>query len=108
MVPDTLESPGEDVEEVMKAVLALILIYIGTFLVAIQGGSFAEGQAAPQGSSGAQSGELAVGALDPAKEPAIRSLLELVRARDRAVLSSPLPRPQFPQKLPHAVPNHTK
>ena len=32
----------------MKAVLALVLIYIGTFLVAIQGNSIAGVQAAPQ------------------------------------------------------------
>src|SRR5258708_13830267 len=105
MVPGTLESPGEDVEEVMKAVLALILIYIGTFLVAIQGGSFAEVQAAPQASSGAQSGELAVGAIDPAKEADIPSLLELVRAPD-PVLSSMTPPPeQYPEKLPETGPN---
>src|SRR5258708_14924055 len=99
MVPGTLESPGEDVEEVMKAVLALILIYIGTFLVAIQGGSFAEVQAAPQASSGAQSGELAVGAIDPAKEADIRSLLELVSARDQGLYSLTPPPPQYRRKI---------
>jgi hypothetical protein len=106
MVPGTWESPGEDVEEVMKAVLALILIYIGTFLVAIQGGSFAEVQAAPQASSGAQSGELAVGAIDPAKEADIRSLLELVGARDQVVYSMTHAAEQYREKLLETVPNN--
>jgi hypothetical protein len=60
----------------MKAVLALIVIYVGTFLVAIQGASNssveASEQSAPQGTQ----------PLDPAKEKDIRSLLELVGARD--------------------------
>jgi hypothetical protein len=106
MVPGTWESPGEDVEEVMKAVLALILIYIGTFLVAIQGGSFAEIQAAPQASSGAQSGELTVGAIDPAKEADIRSLLELVGARDQVVYSMTHAAEQYREKLLETVPNN--
>src|SRR5258708_251715 len=106
MVPGTWESPGKDVEEVMKAVLALILIYIGTFLVAIQGGSFAEVQAAPQASSGAQSGELAVGAIDPAKEADIRSLLELVGARNQVLYSMTRAAEQYREKLLETVPNN--
>src|SRR5260370_19208110 len=106
MVPGTLESPGKDVEEVMKAVLALILIYIGTFLVAIQGGSLAEVQAAPQTSSGRQSGELAPGAIDPAKEADIRSLLELVGARDQVRDSMTRAAEQYPEKRLETVPNN--
>jgi hypothetical protein len=89
----------------MKAVLALILIYIGTFLVAIQGGSPAEVQAAPQASPGAQSGELAVGAIDPAKEADIRSLLELVGARDQVRDSMTRAAEQYREKLLETVPN---
>src|SRR5258708_36070578 len=106
MVPGTLESPGEDVEEVMKAVLALILIYIGTFLELIQVASFAEVQAAAQASSGAQSGELAVGAIDPAKEADIRSLLELVRARDQVLYSMTRAAEQYREKLLETVQNN--
>jgi hypothetical protein len=106
MVPGIRESPGEDVEEVMKAVLALILIYIGTFLVAIQGGSLAEVQAAPQASSAGQSGELAVGAIDPAKEADIRSLLELVGARDQVQDSMTRAAEQYREKLLETVPNN--
>jgi len=90
----------------MKAVLALILIYIGTFLVAIQGGSLAEVQAAPQASSGAQSGELVVGAIDPAKEADIRSLLELVGARDQVQDSMTRAAEQYREKLLETVPNN--
>jgi hypothetical protein len=90
----------------MKAVLALIVIYIGTFLVAIQGGSFAEVQAAPQASSGLQSGELAVGAIDPAKEADIRSLLELVGARDQVRDSMTRAAEQYREKLLETVQNN--
>jgi hypothetical protein len=90
----------------MKAVLALILIYIGTFLVAIQGGSFAEVQAAPQTSSGPQSGELAAGVIDPVKEADIRSLLELVGARDQVRDSMTRAAEQYREKLLETVPGN--
>jgi hypothetical protein len=60
----------------MKAVLALIVIYVGTFLVAIQGASNAPVEASePWPAQATQS-------IDPAKEADIRSLLELVGAQD--------------------------
>ena len=90
----------------MKAVLALIVIYIGTFLVAIQGGSFAEVQAAPQVSSTAQSGELAARAIDPAKEADIRALLELVGAHDQVQDSMTRAAEQYREKLLETVPNN--
>ena len=90
----------------MKAVLALIVIYIGTFLVAIQGGSLAEVQAAPQNSSPAQTSELAIGAIDPAKEAEIRSLLELVGARDQVQDSMTRAAEQYREKLLETVPNN--
>ncbi|HEV2103969.1 MAG TPA: DUF2059 domain-containing protein [Candidatus Acidoferrum sp.] len=90
----------------MKAVLALIVIYIGTFLVAIQGGSFAEVQAAPQASSTAQSGELAASAIDPAKEADIRALLELVGAHDQVQDSMTRAAEQYREKLLETVPNN--
>src|SRR5260221_11862214 len=58
----------------MKAVLALIIIYVGTFLVAIQGASNSPVEA--------QNAAQAASAIDPVKEKEIRSLLELVGARD--------------------------
>jgi len=60
----------------MKAVLALIVIYVGTFLVAIQGASNAPVEASePSPAKAAKS-------IDPLKEADIRSLLELVGAQD--------------------------
>jgi hypothetical protein len=103
MVAGFREGPGKDVEAVMKAVLALILIYIGTFLVAIQGGSLAEVQAAPQSSSVAQSGELSAGAIDPVKEADIRALLELVGARDLVQDSMTRAAEQYREKLLETV-----
>lgn len=62
----------------MKAVLALIIIYVAMFFLAIQGASQnSAAQAASQGSAG-QAGH----SVDPAKEADIRSLMELVGARD--------------------------
>jgi uncharacterized protein len=106
MVPGTRESPGKDVEAVMKAVLALIVIYIGTFLVAIQGGALTEVQAAPQTSSAAQGGELAPGAIDPTKEADIRALLELVGARDLVQDSMTRAAEQYREKLLETVPDN--
>jgi len=67
----------------MKAALALIIIYVGTFLVAIQGASNNAAQAAQGASQASQSQQSPQPkAIDPAKEADIRSLLELVGARD--------------------------
>jgi len=60
----------------MKAVLALIVIYIGAFLIATQGSSQNTTQPAKQGVA-AQTASI-----DPTKEADIRSLMELVGARD--------------------------
>ena len=79
----------------MKAVLALILIYVGTFLVAIQGASNTSVEAS-------QSGAQASSAMDPAKEKDIRSLLELVGARDtieESASASPTERPSSPERM---------
>jgi hypothetical protein len=64
-------------EAVMKAVLALVIIYVAMFFLAIQGASQNSVQAAHHGTAaqGAPS-------IDPAKEADIRSLIELVGARD--------------------------
>jgi uncharacterized protein len=61
----------------MKAVLLLVLIYIGAFLIAIQGASQSPVQA-PNVAAAPQ----AARAIDPVKEADIRSLLELVGAHD--------------------------
>jgi len=65
----------------MKAVLALVVIYIGAFLVAVQGAPQSSAQSAPQGAPSQQS-SAAAAAIGPAKEADIRSLMELVGAKD--------------------------
>ena len=82
----------------MKAVLALILIYVGTFLVAIQGASNTSVEAS-------QGGAQASSAMDPAKEKDIRSLLELVGARDTIQESASTATEQYRQKFVEASAN---
>jgi uncharacterized protein len=77
----------------MKAVLALIVIYIGTFLVAIQGASNSPVEASDQ--TGAQAGA----AIDLVKEKEIRSLLELVGARDAIQDAANAATEQYRQKM---------
>jgi len=89
----------------MKAVVALILIYVGTFLVAIQGGSMTEVQAAPQNTSAPQSSAPVKAAIDPGKEADIRSLLELVGARDTVQDSMMRAAEQYREKLLETVPS---
>jgi hypothetical protein len=60
----------------MKAVLALIVIYIGAFLIATQGAS--QNTAPPARQDTATQSQ----SFDPTKEADIRSLVELVGARD--------------------------
>lgn len=62
----------------MKALLALIVIYVGTFLIAIQGASNSPVEASGQSSAKTTLGK----SIDPAKETDIRSLLELVGAKE--------------------------
>ena len=60
----------------MKAILALIVIYIGAFLIATQGSS--QNTATPA----KQAATTQTASIDPTKEADIRSLMELVGARD--------------------------
>lgn len=95
-------------EEVMKAILALIVIYVGAFLLAIQGSSPTSVEAAPQSASGAQNASTKSAAIDPAKDSDIRSLLELVGARDQVQESVRFSAEQYREKLLASVPNNEK
>ena len=77
----------------MKAVLALIVIYVGTFLVAIQGASNTSVEASEQ------SGTQTSASIDPVKEKEIRSLLELVGARDAIQDAASAATEQYRQKM---------
>jgi uncharacterized protein len=90
----------------MKAALALVIIYVGTFLVAIQGSS----QNAVQASQNSSLQQVAASTklLDPVKETDIRALIELVGARDLVQDSLVASSEQLREKLLSTVPNDDK
>ena len=94
----------------MKAILALIVIYVGTFFVAIQGASQNQVQAAPQADTQAQdnSPTTPTKPIDPVKDADIRSLLELVGAKDQVQDGVNNAADQFREKLQQSVPNTDK
>jgi len=100
------ESPVEK-EAVMKAVFALIIIYVGTFLVAIQGASNVPVQAAEQ-EAVAVAKPASAKAIDPQKDADIRSLLELMGARDIIQEAATNSTEQYRQRLISLAPNDDK
>lgn len=92
----------------MKAVLALIIIYVGTFLVAIQGASSNAVQASQQKNTTGQNSSGQAAAIDPEKEADIRSLMELVGARDTVQEGVNSSTEQYREKLLASVPNNDK
>ena len=89
----------------MKAALALIVLYVAMFFVAIQSSSSVSVQAAPQTPATKPS---ASSGIDPTKEADIRSLLELVGARDQVQDSVRQIAEQYREKLLATVPNNEK
>jgi hypothetical protein len=83
----------------MKAVLALIVIYVGTFLVAIQGASNTSVEASEQ--TGSQENA----SIDPAKEKDIRFLMELTGARETIKESASAAADQYRQKVVETATN---
>ena len=95
----------------MKALLALIVIYIGTFFLVIQGSSQNSLQAAQQGSASGQNkgaSAQAISNIDPVKEADIRSLMELVGTRDLVEDGANTAIEQSREKLMATVPNNDK
>jgi len=92
----------------MKAALALIVIYVGMFFVAIQGGSPGSVQAAAQNATAKQNPQATVTPADPAKDADIRALLELVGARDQVQDSVRQTAEQYREKLLATVANNEK
>lgn len=93
----------------MKAVLALIIIYVGTFFLVIQGASQNSVPAAPTAPS-AQSNEASrqKDAMDAAKEADIRSLMELLGVRDALQESTAKSSEQFREALLASVPDNER
>src|SRR5437899_223041 len=95
----------------MKAVLALVLIYIGTFFLVIQGASQNSVQAPRPGANSAQGNTTSAQtnpSIDPVKEADIRSLMELVGAKDIVQDGGNAAIDQSREKLLATVPNNDK
>ena len=93
----------------MKAVLALVIIYVGTFFLAIQGASQNPVSAAPQNSAAQDQANTAQGKpIDPVKDADIHSLMELIGARDQVLDAVNNSSEQYREKLLATVPNNEK
>ncbi len=93
----------------MKAVLALVIIYVGTFFLVIQGASRNPAQAVPPGTAlGNTAPPQANSPVDPAKEADIRSLMELVGARDLVEDGENTAIEQSREKVLATLPNNDK
>lgn len=91
----------------MKALVALIVIYIGTFFLVIQGSPQNSVQASQQSSQNNASTQ-SNSNIDRVKEADIRSLMELVGARDMVQDGADNAIQQSREKLLAAVPNNNK
>src|SRR6266852_5606875 len=91
-------------EAVMKAVLALVILYVVTFFLVIQGASQNPAQASPQSNSSAAPSN----SMDATKGTDIRSLMELVGARDLVQDGASNAIEQSREKLLVTVPNNDK
>ena len=93
----------------MKAVLALVIIYVGTFFLAIQGASQNPVSVAPQGASAQdQASPAQAKPIDPVKDSDIRSLMELIGAHDLVQDAVNNSSEQYREKLLATVPNNDK
>ena len=92
----------------MKAVLALIVIYVGAFFLAIQGTSTASVEAAQQSTAAVQGASAKSTTIDPAKAADIHALLDLVGARDQVQESVNVTAEQYREKLLATVPDSDK
>jgi hypothetical protein len=91
----------------MKALVALIVIYVGTFFLVIQGSSQNSTQAS-QSSSQSSASAQSNSNIDRVKEADIRSLMELVGARDMVQDGGDSAIEQSREKLLATVPNNKK
>jgi uncharacterized protein len=87
---------------VMKALLVLALIYVGAFLIAIQGSSQGSVEAAQQSRGGAKN------RIESAKEADIRALMELVGARDTVQEATTRSTEQIRESLLATVPDNQR
>ena len=90
----------------MKAVLALVVIYVCTFLVAIQGASQNSAPVTAQNTEAQdQTAQPKAAAIDPAKNADILSLMELLGVHDTVQDAAVKGSEQFRENLLATVPN---
>ena len=92
----------------MKAVVALIIIYVGTFLIAIQGASNSPVEASEQSTTQSAAGTTLTKSIDPVKETEIRSLLELIGSKDAIQDTAAVATEQYRQKVMEASFNNDR
>ena len=94
----------------MKAVLALVILYIVTFFLVIQGASQNPVQASPENAAGPQgnSSTTPSHSIDATKQTDIRSLMELIGARDQVQDGASNAIEQSREKLLATVPSNDK
>jgi hypothetical protein len=94
----------------MKAILALVVVYVGTFFIVIQGASQNPVRAAAQSAPSAQDSSAPAQAksVDPAKEADIRSLMELLGVRDALQESATKSTEQYRAALLASVPDNDR
>ena len=95
----------------MKAVLALVIIYVGTFFLVIQGASQNPVQAAPQSATALQDNNGALTPakpMDPVKDADIRSLMELLGVRDALQEATAKSTEQYRDSLLATVPDNDR
>jgi hypothetical protein len=91
----------------MKAVLALVAIYVLTFIVVIQGASQNSVAASPQETAAAQ-GKATLKPIDPAKVADIHSLMELIGARDMVQDAETKASEQLRENLVASIPDNDR
>lgn len=93
----------------MKAVLALVVIYIGTFILATQGASQNPVQAPSQNADAQdQADSPKASAIDPAKNADILSLMELLAVHDNLQDAALKGSEQYRENLLASVPNNER
>jgi uncharacterized protein len=97
-------------EAVMKAILALIVVYVGTFFIVIQGTSSNPVQAAAQNAKPAQDSAASAqtNSIDPTKEADIRSLMELLGVKDILQEGASKSTEQYREALLVSVPDNDR
>jgi hypothetical protein len=94
----------------MKAVLALVIIYVGTFFLVIQGATQNPVEASPQSSTAPQGTSSAAPSksVDALKEADIRSLMELLGVRDVLQEGATRSSEQYREALLASVPDNDR